>query len=388
MLVGISSIWSFEVFVYTGATYAAVAAYLAATRRPAEGWLRAFLGTLAPAAIACVVAHIALALAVLAASGQLPDWAPYFAMVREYASGELNRVVAAPWWVGIPVGALFFASAVGVAAIVRRLPRFESENRAALVAIAGMTALGVAMFTYGVRFSTDDYVARADLPAVMVAALWLHLAWRSELARPARTAVAATGFLLAAVLIAAGWDHLEREAVRTPLVAAFPGNGRSVEGEVSRVGDNPSLQARTGAAETLLERYWPGRDEVLMMVYPDFGVELMMRTGRVNVLPVSSMLADDVIAEESWDRVRPAVDRLEPGTLMLTEGFYLTPGSTRDYLQADQPPLELEQLIMDRMRSRFRLEPVARENVGFDPVMGDDELVVVRLVERGGPEAG
>ena len=40
-------------------------------------------------------------------------------------------------------------------------------------------------------------------------------------------------------------------------------------------------------------------------------------------------------------------------------------------------------MIIDRIRERFRLEPVTSENVGFDPVMGDDDLIVVRLMERG-----
>jgi hypothetical protein len=382
-VVGISSIWSFEVFVYTGATYAAVLAYQTAAERPAAGWLRSFAKALVPGVVACAVAHLALAAWTLAQAGQLPDWNPYLAILREFSSGPYNRIVAPPWWIGIAVAGLLFASAVAVAAIVSRAPRFESENRTALLAIAGMTAFGITTFTYGVRFSSEDYVARADLPALMVMALWVHLAWRSGAARRARIAIAFTGFWVAALLIIAGWDHLEREAGRSPLVAALPDNGRSVESEVSRVWGNPEVQFREAATEGLLERYWPDEEQALMLLFPDLSVEALMRTGRVNLLPVSFFLADEIIAEERWPRVREAIDEIEPGTLLLTEGFYLTPGATRDYIHPGSRPLSLEQMVIDRIRERFRLRRVTREDVGFDPFMGDDELVVMRLVPRG-----
>ena len=147
VIVGIASIWSFEVFVYTAATYLALLAYEAASQRRDEGWLRPLAISLLPAAGACVVAHLALVGWTVARAGQLPSWDPYIAMVREFSSGPYNRVVAPPWWVGIPVCAVLFASAIAVAAIVTRLPRFESENRPALVAIAGLTVFAVATFT-------------------------------------------------------------------------------------------------------------------------------------------------------------------------------------------------------------------------------------------------
>jgi hypothetical protein len=383
VVVGLSSIWSFEVFAYTAATFAAVVAYDLAAARPSIGWPRAVLRSVMPAVGACLIAHLALIAWTLIASGQFPDWGPYLAMVREYSSGELNRIVAPPWWVGVAVGGFLFASGVAVAAIVARAPRFEAENRPALVAITGLTAFGIVVHTYGVRFSSEDYVARADLPSLMVMALWVELALRSGLARPARVAIAAAGFSLAALLMVAGGDHLEREAGRSALIAALPGNGRSVESEVSHAWDNPAVQPRAPVAEMLLDRYWSGADRALVLLNSDLAVEALMRTERLNLLPVSAVLADDVIAEESWERVGPAVDAIEPGTLMLTESFYLTPGARRDYVEPGSGPLELEQLIINRLRERFRLRRVAVEKVGFDPYMGDDELVVLRLVPRG-----
>jgi hypothetical protein len=381
-IVGIASVWSFEVFVYTGAAYAAIAAYMAAARRAEVSWTRSVASLLVPAAVACVTAHLALAGWTLAREGQLPSWDPYLAIVREFVTGPYNRLVAPPWWSGIAYGAFLFGSAAAVSAIVLRLPRFEAENRPALVAIAGLTAFGVAIFTYGVRFSHEDYVARADLPGLMVMVLWVQVAARSRLARPARVALAATAFWVVAVLIAAGWDHVESEAQRTALMTALPGNGRSLGEEVSDVWGNPPIQARAMPAEALLDRYWPDEDRVLVMLHPDLAVETLMRSDRVNELPVSYFLSDTLVAEERRARVLEVVDELEPGTLMLTEGFYLEPGATRDYITDDAEQLALEQIVMERLRERFRFEPVAMDDVDFDPTMGDEELIVVRLEDR------
>ena len=170
-------------------------------------------------------------------------------------------------------------------------------------------------------------------------------------------ALAATGFGLAALLIVGGWSNLAREAGRSPLIAALPGNGRSVEGEVSRVWGNPPIQARSAAAETLLDSHWPIGRRPSCRCHPDLGVEALMRSGRVNELPVSYFLADTIVAEEREDEVGEVVDELEPGTLLLTEGFYLTPGATRDYITTGAGPLALEQVVLDRSASAFASSP-------------------------------
>ncbi|MEK6277286.1 MAG: hypothetical protein AABM29_04650 [Actinomycetota bacterium] len=378
-IVGISSIWSFEVFVYTAATFAGIAAYQVASARPRQGWLRSVAGLLAQAAVACLAAHLVLALGTLAMAGELPDWSPYLAFVREYSFGPYNRLVAPSWWYGGLVGALFFASAVAVAAAVSRAPRFDSENRAALLAVAGMTAFGIATLTYAVRFSTDDALLRSDLPAVMVVALWIHLAGRSGAGfpRPARTALAATGFWLAALLVVQGWNDLERKADRTPLVAALPGTGGSIREDISTTWGNPPIDAKAETAERLLDRYWPGQSRALVLLHPDLSVEALMRSDRVNLLPIVYFLTDDIVREQTRLRVLPAIDRIEPGTLMLIDRFYLTPGARRDYLKPNARALPLERLVIDRIRRRFRLEPVASETVS------GSELLVVRLVPRG-----
>src|SRR5207237_669416 len=77
--------------------------------------------------------------------------------------------------------------------------------------------------------SYDDSLLRSDLPALMLGALWIHLAGRAGAAVPraARIGVAGAGFVVAALLVVEGWGDLIRKGDRTPLVAALPGTGGS-----------------------------------------------------------------------------------------------------------------------------------------------------------------
>ena len=208
VIVGISSIWSFEVFVYTGATYRRSSSTGRRRCGPPKAGCGRSRSSSRPAAAACVVAHLALRAGPSHRKGSCPSGA---LTSRSCASSRPGPTTASSrrrggWASGRRRS--YFRSAVGVAAIVTRLPRFEAENRTALVAIAGLAVFAVAAFTYGVRFSTEDYVARWDLPVVVVMALWIHLAGRSRWRARRERRIAATGFWLAALLIVAGWDNL------------------------------------------------------------------------------------------------------------------------------------------------------------------------------------
>jgi len=171
-----------------------------------------------------------------------------------------------------------------------------------------------------------------------------------------------------------GWAGLRRAIDRTPLAAAVPGSGGSLRQDLKTVWHNPPIDPRAEEAQRLLDRYWRGRSQALVLLQPDLGVEALARSGRVNVLPVPYFLMDDIAAEQVAPRVRAAIARLRPGTLMLTERFYLTPGAKRAYVGTTGGPLLLERVVLRSLRSRFRLVPVQR---------APGDLVVVRLKPRG-----
>ena len=110
-----------------------------------------------------------------------------------------------------------------------------------------------------------------------------------------------------------------------------------------------------------------------MLLQPDLSVEALVRSGRVNALPVPYFLMDDIAAGQVAPRVRSAIAQISPGTLMLTERFYLTPGAKRAYVGTTGGPLALERIVLHTLRSRFRLVPVRQAS---------GNLVVVKLKRR------
>jgi hypothetical protein len=374
-LVGVSSIWSFEAFLYCAVTFAAIAGYGAAVRPSRGGFLPSLADSLGRAALAVVAAHALLALTTVAVSGELPHWGTYAAFLAEYSTGARNKVPATDWWPGILFAGFFFASAVALAALLRVGRSFEASNRAALVAMVGLVAFGTVSFTYPLRFSFDDAVLRQDLAAFMLGALWIHLAQRSGAAIPrlVRAGTAAVGFWLVGWFAVLGWDHLTRKVDHTPMVQLLPGHDPYIDQDLRRTWRNPPIDPRSVEADRLLDQYWPGQSRALVLIQPDLGVETLLRGDRINLLPVSDVYMDDFIWEDTVERVLPAIERLRPRTLMLTERFYLTPGARRDYLAPNQPMLPLERVMIRHIRQRFRLDPILATS---------SDLMVVRLMPR------
>ncbi|MGH9289457.1 MAG: hypothetical protein ACRD0V_14410, partial [Acidimicrobiales bacterium] len=89
LTVAVASIWALETFAYTMLTVVAVAAIWVVTlprghrRREAVRW-----GV--QIAAACIVAHLVLAGATLATTGELPDWGWYLNTLREFLFGTIG----------------------------------------------------------------------------------------------------------------------------------------------------------------------------------------------------------------------------------------------------------------------------------------------------------
>ena len=95
-VVGVSAVWSFEAFIYTGATFLAAAAADAVSRNDSR---RRFTRLVVAAAVACVFIHAVLALATRIFAGAWPDWGGYLEFIRLYSQkgfGQLAGPRASP----------------------------------------------------------------------------------------------------------------------------------------------------------------------------------------------------------------------------------------------------------------------------------------------------
>jgi hypothetical protein len=395
--VGVSSIWALEAFAYTLLTTAGVFAALA-WAEPAGARRRWLLRRIAEVVAACVVTHVLFALATLIGSGELPDWSLYLTTLRAFLVGKIGELTYdfSPWSPGVGLGVVYLASGAALALLMLRAPRFARSNLAATVALAGGTAYGVALFSYLVNRSADHIVPYVSLPALIVAVVWLSLLMRAPAEVPARVREAALAMALAvsALLVAVAWsgvgDRFEDSAI-----AYVPPGGKSLGDAIERLEDFPPISPGTAQAERMIERYWPGEKEALVVLTPDATVEVLARTGRNSELPLSDPWEDSFVPEQHLDSLAAAIDELEPGDrIMLDENALSTFEDFRRDPTLDPMKPQVAQTIvpsglavlqiwaLDRIGERFRLRVIERGTGPEHPLVA--ELVAAEPGAGGG----
>ncbi len=383
-VVGLASVWALEGFVYTAGTFAALAAFRAFTG-PEAGRLTWLARRVASVLAACVAAHLLLIVGTLVFAGQFPDYGWYLAFLKEFAFGELGDLTYdfSAWSPGLPVAAAYALSAAALVLVLRRRPAAVGTERPALTAIAGLTGYGILLFSYFVDRSADYILAYVCLPALLLVVLWLALILRQA---PAASRVYRQGALafvlgLAVLVTSVAWSSLDERFPRSALAHAVPG-GRSFKGALERLWHLPPLDKRTPAGQALVARYMPGTGPVLSVVEPDLETEIMMRSDRVNRLPLSFAPEDSFLSARHVPELRRTVAELRAGDRLLTQDVGLQVMRT---LEADpsRNPLDrpvapaklapLQEWVLQHIDERFRLRILRREANG---------LLVAALVPR------
>jgi hypothetical protein len=371
-VIGLSALWSIETFVYVVAAYLSITAFDTAIRAGSLRQAGRLAGTyLARAGVAVVVAHVLFALGTRLLAGDWPDWGWYLEYFRKYSTGGLSQALARPWspvWV---IGAACFASLAAVATIAATNRAFALEKRVPLLAAAGISGAGAAFLSYFVGRSLDLLLPFVALPAFMLVAIWLALALDSR-ALTGRAKAAAVGVCswLAILSFGLAWPQASDRWPRTAL-AHLPPGGRSTGDSVERVWDSPPIDPRSPAGTRLIRDYFPASGRALVIAEPDVAAEVVFRTGRTNLLPISIGSQEDFVFDRSARRVRDAVARLEAGTPMLLQRPAVT--------HLTEPPRfgplsiiggkRLSAVQLEALRaieSRFGLDPVAKGASGFE----------------------
>lgn len=389
LALGLASIWSLETLIYTATTLGMVLLIEAATSTGSpHARLRVLLLATATGAVACLTAHVLFAGVTVAATGDLPDWGMYLAYFEAYATGELSTLAGfdfSAFSLGLVVGAGYLLSLAALARLALRRDPAMIGAPALAVALAGSTGYGIAAFTYFVGRSPVFILPYVALPAFLVAGLWLQAALdrRSGASAPVRAAALVLTGWFVTLLLAGAWGEVGDLAKRTPLAHLAPGGG-SVQAAVSRLWGSPPLDPRAPQAERLLEQGMPGTGPALVLLDPDLGTEVLLRSGRISHLPIGHPRQEDLIRDEVTPAIARTIDALPDGTRMLTQRSVLLADRPEDPLQQPVPllqlgpPVPLQQWALQRIEDRFELRPTGIE-------AGD--LIVVELSERAGEEA-
>ena len=125
--------------------------------------------------------------------------------------------------------------------------------------------------------------------------------------------------------------------------------------------------------EALVRRHWALGEPALVLLEPELTVETLLRTDRVNRLPIGHPEQDNLVLDEARPRVLRAVDRLRPGTLMLVAPASFGRPARPIAENTPEALVALQKAALDRIRARFGLQLVDSTPGGF---------AVMRLLAR------
>jgi hypothetical protein len=391
LTIGVASVWALEGFAYTLLTVLAIIAFrvvalpAAERRRELVGWAVGIAG-------ACVIAHLLLAAATLVGSGELPDWGWYLNTLREFLTGQVGELTYdfSRWSPGLALGPLYLASAAAVTLIFRRRPDLIAAERTMLIAIAGMTAFGVALLSYLVNRSADHIIPYVSLPAVALGALWLELLRRPRLGLSdgARRAALGLGLTVSTLLVAVAASSVDTRFSQSGLGLVLPG-GDSFRQAIDRLWDPPAVRPIAPEGEQLLAAHMPRERRSIVLTSPDPGLEILLRSDRASAVPFGDPYEDSFVPEGHIGPLGEFVETLEVGDRMLIdpagrEVFELYrrepsrdpfTGSAYGAPAGATGLTTLQEWVLREIGRRYDLRKVARSAAGLEVV----ELVPRRI---------
>jgi hypothetical protein len=368
VVIAIAAVWGFETFVYTAITWFALAALLAFGR--SRGGLRVFARELATAAAVSAGAVLALTIATRVAAGAWPDWSGYFAYILLYSVGEFGNLPVDFWSPALLMAAVIFLSAVGVVSVAR-----DERVRASgpvLAGLAGFTGFATSTFTYFLGRSHPNNILVLIVPVCALGCLWasIFLAQREQDRRTWRVVPVAFVVVVAASLTVFGFPgavqrwHLTAFAHTVPFADGhLPGKGeQSLRNSLEDLwaGRTPDGSVVDNGAK-LLQRFDPG-DGPALVVLPENGgthpqtTDVLLKVHRVNLLPISEPVQDNLVISRAWPRILAAIDAVPDGTILLT---------SRVVLQSD--PV-IQQLALGALHRRFEFQVLESSPEGLQVI--------------------
>ena len=375
LLLAITAIWALEAFAYTLATFLALVAMEAVLRGEQHDRRRWISRQLWLAVAAIVGAHTVFAAATLVAAGRLPDWAPYLAYLNSLLGGAAAVSYGfARWSPVLAVGAACLASAAGVVLLVWRAPTVARERPLKTLALGGMTAYAVALFSYSDNRSSTYLVAYVALPILLAGALWLSLLLelpRAAAVRRVKLAALGSAAALAALMLSAAWPAIASRGSDSLLAHLYPGGGLGAA--VDRLIDPPPIDPRAPDGQRLLARYAPaGKVVIVLPDAPELSTEILLRSRRANRLFVGDPAQDSLVPSLWMAKLARQGSQLPAGTPLLVDRAALQLSAALRAKPAIDPvthPLRggypQAELILRAIGQRFRLVVVARGGSGL-----------------------
>ena len=359
-LVGISFLWSFETFVYTGFSYLGICLIESingpySLPQAARRFLFRFLGFLFSLAAAFGIFN----LATYARAHVWPDWMIYLEFIKTYSSlggfGDLPIDTWAPWIFPIII---YFASLMIFLFryFYLKIRKFSIEE----ILIWGLTFFGIAQYTYFLGRSHPNNLFHITIPVVIVFGYWMNILMHKEtipqLIRWSSKVVVC--FTIALVVIAT-WSGFYSKYQNSRTLLTILGNNNFatitgdnihqwffIEGEVLKAGTQDQQVAE---AKVLIQKYVPEGQNLSIFLLDQNTTEVLMYNHRIQSLPISDII-EDGISPMNVTRVLNYPDAFKPGDFVFLEI------DSNNY--ADRSSYNLVLQVIDKLCKSYTFEKV------------------------------
>ena len=163
-IVGLSSVWALEAFIYVSGALAGMLLIEAALMP--SGRFRWLVRQAVYAVTAWVTAQVLFALATLVFAGSLPEWGLYLTYLRDFLAGDVGDLTydVPAWSPGLSVGFAYLVLALALAVTAIRKPDWLRIRPVAAIALAGLAGYGVLLYSYFDNRSLAHVIPYISLP--------------------------------------------------------------------------------------------------------------------------------------------------------------------------------------------------------------------------------
>ncbi|MCB8914358.1 MAG: hypothetical protein H6532_00795 [Thermoleophilales bacterium] len=392
VLVGLSSVWALEAFIYvTGAMAAMV--LLQASLMPADR-VRWIARQVSYALIAWVSVQVVFALATLIWAGSLPDWGLYITYLRDFLAGDVGDLTydVPSWSPGLTVGFTYLVSALGLIVTVTRCPDWLRSRPVAALALAGLTGYGIVLYSYFDNRSLAHVIPYISLPLVLSVAIWLWLVITGpEVPRRVARVVLAAVLGVTALSVATVMPAAAERGKTSLLVSAFPG-GNPLRESFHRLWNPPELVAGADQGAQLLEEYMPDQDASPVLTTPDLDNNILSRAGRANSLAITDAKEQSWVEGPHIQPVKDAAAGLGAGDLVLVDRAALQafadlrrdPDADRARITKETGMADIQLIALREIANRYEVKVVARQGDVFVVRLTPDREIRVEDGAGGG----
>jgi len=315
-VVAVASVWSFETFVYTIATYLAIVVYeWTAGYSNILQLLASIVKRLSGVVVLTFCVHLWLAWDIHSRSGQWPHWAYYLDYLFLYSTAGFGGMLIAPW---TPWLLFIMIPLMSLLAIFHKMFWSGAKNcPLEFNLIVGLCGLATVQFTYFLGRSHPNNFFHISIPVICLAAFWLVYASRQEERLPTKFyPLFVYGCYFAAFFLFLNVLPQTATKIQTKLAKYAKFHDHCESFARRKPTDN-----KVAAAVALVEKFAGDKSRVAIFLSADDTTEVLMLTKKTHVFPFNYALQANLLKSEQ-ERVLNFAHSLKEGDIIFVSKDY------------------------------------------------------------------